>query len=124
MHELAVCQALLTEVERVARDTGAAEVRRVVLRVGPLSGIEPALLRRAFEVARAGGIAATAELSFEAAPVRVRCRECSAEGEVPPNRLLCPSCGSWHTELRAGDELLLQRLELGGLPCATPAAAT
>jgi hydrogenase nickel incorporation protein HypA/HybF len=124
MHELAVCQALLVEVERVAREAGAAGVRRVVLRVGPLSGVEPALLHRAFDVARAGGIAAAAELSFEAAAVRVRCRECSAEGEVPANRLLCPHCGSWRTELRAGDEMVLQRVEFGGLPCATPAAAT
>jgi hydrogenase nickel incorporation protein HypA/HybF len=112
------------QVERVARDTGAAQVRRVVLRVGPLSGVEPALLRRAFDVARAGGIAATAELSFVDAPVRVRCLDCGAESGAAANRLLCAACGAWRTRLLEGDELMLQRLEFGGLPCATPAAAT
>lgn len=121
MHELAVCQALLEQVERAARAAGAATVARVVLRVGPLSGVEPALLARAFEVARAGGIAAAAELRVEPAPVRVRCRECRAEHDVPPNRLLCPGCGSWRTELRAGDELVLQRLEFVAAPAAAAA---
>jgi hydrogenase nickel incorporation protein HypA/HybF len=111
MHELAVCQALLTEVERAAGQAGAAAVRRVLVRIGALSGVEPQLLARAFEVARAGGIAAAAELSLEVTPVRVRCRDCGAEHEVPPNRLLCPACGSWRTALRAGDELVLQRVE-------------
>jgi len=83
MHELAVCQALLTEVERAAGQAGAAAVRRVLVRIGALSGVEPQLLARA----------------------------CGAEHEVPPNRLLCPACGSWRTALRAGDELVLQRVE-------------
>ena len=117
MHELAVCQALLTEVGRVARDAGAGPVQRVVLRVGPLSGIEPELLSRAFEVARAG-IADRAELCIELSPVRVRCHDCGAEREVPPNRLTCRDCGSRHTELRAGDELILQRVEFAAAAAA------
>jgi hydrogenase nickel incorporation protein HypA/HybF len=118
MHELAVCQALLTQVERAAREARALAVRRVVVRIGPLSGVEPQLLARAFEVARAGGVAAAAELSLEPAPVRIRCRECGTEHEVPPNRLLCGACGSWRTELRAGDELVLQRLEFAAAAAA------
>lgn len=118
MHELAVCQALLTEVERSARQAGAATVRRVVVRVGPLSGVEPELLARAFEVARAGSIAATAELALQRAPARVRCRDCGSEHEVPPNRLLCGACGSWRTDLRAGDELVLQRVEFAAAAAA------
>jgi hydrogenase nickel incorporation protein HypA/HybF len=124
MHELAVCQALLTQVERAARDARAGPLLRVVVRVGPLSGVEPGLLRRAFDVARLGGIATTAELSFEDAPVRVRCLDCGAESAAAANRLLCAACGAWRTRLIEGDELVLQRLEFGGLPCATPAAAT
>ena len=133
MHELAVCQALLTEVQRVARETRAGAVRRVVLRVGPLSGVEPQLLARAFEVARAGSVAAQAELHIEPGAVRVRCLECDTEQDATAQRLVCGRCGSFRTHLLAGDELVLQRVEFaavtaaardGGLPCATPAAAT
>ena len=117
MHELAVCQALLTQVQRVAAEHGARAVRRVVLKVGPLSGVEPQLLRRAFDVARLGGIAAEAELSIEPVAVRVRCRECEAETDAAANRLLCGRCGAWQTQLLSGEELVLQRVEL------VPAAA-
>jgi hydrogenase nickel incorporation protein HypA/HybF len=111
MHELAVCQALLTQVQRVAREARAGAVRRIVLQVGPLSGVEPQLLRRAFDVARLGGIAAEAELSIEPAPVRVRCLECGVESDATANRLLCARCGTWRTHLLSGEELVLQRVE-------------
>lgn len=118
MHELAVCQALLTQVERVAAQTRAGPVRRIVLKVGPLSGVEPQLLRHAFDVARLGGIAAEAELSIEPAGVRVRCLECNAESDAAANRLLCARCGAWHTQLLGGEELVLQRLEFAPAPAA------
>lgn len=111
MHELAVCQALLTEIERAAPATGAGPLARVIVRIGPLSGVEPALLARAFVLARAGTAAAAAELRFEEAPVRVQCLECRGESPALANRLLCGHCGSWRTRVVSGDELVLQRLE-------------
>ena len=63
------------------------------------------------------GLAAD-DLALETAPVRIRCRECGSEHAVPPNRLLCGDCGSWRTELLAGDELVLQRLEFAAAAAA------
>ncbi len=57
MHELAVCQALMTQVEQVASREGAARVTAVMLQVGPLSGVEPRLLQDAWPIASAGSIA-------------------------------------------------------------------
>lgn len=112
MHELSVCQALLAQVSEVARTHGAHAVSRIVVRIGPLSGVEPALLAQAFPLARAGSLAAEAGLDIEAAPVRVRCGRCGAETEAAANRLLCAACGDYHTTLIAGDELLLVKVEL------------
>jgi hydrogenase nickel incorporation protein HypA/HybF len=119
MHELAVCQALLTEVERVAGRTAAGPLARILVRVGPLSGVEPRLLERAFSVARAGTAAAGAELCVEDAPIRVRCLECQRESVATANRLLCGHCGHWRTDVVSGDELTLQRLEFQ--PAGSPA---
>ena len=47
MHELSVCGALLDEVSRLAMQHGASAVSMVNLRLGPLSGVEPALLQAA-----------------------------------------------------------------------------
>jgi hydrogenase nickel incorporation protein HypA/HybF len=112
MHELSVCQSLLDQVQRIAADHGADRVERIVLRIGPLSGVEGPLLRNAFPLAAAGTVAEHAVLEIEPAPVRVHCITCGAESDATPNRLLCGACGDWHTRLVSGDEMLLARLEL------------
>jgi hydrogenase nickel incorporation protein HypA/HybF len=115
MHELAVCQGMLAQVERVATAHGASGVTRILITVGPLSGIEAQLLERAFCVARAGTLADGATLEIEAAPVRVHCTACGAESDAAVNRLVCDACGDWRLQLLGGDELLLKRIELTGL---------
>lgn len=112
MHELAVCQGLIREVEAVARAHAAQSVVCVTLCVGPLSGVEPGLLESAFPLASAGTSAARARLVIESAPVKVRCPSCARESQVPSTRLLCAHCGEWRVELLSGAELLLTRVEL------------
>lgn len=120
MHELAVCQALLEQVAEVARQRNALEVSSITVRIGPLSGVEPDLLRRAFEVARAGSVAAGARLVLETEPVRVRCPDCGAERVVPPNRLRCPDCGAGPASIISGDALTLASLALERPETAVP----
>jgi hydrogenase nickel incorporation protein HypA/HybF len=116
MHELAICQQLLSQVERIALERGATAVDRVMVSIGPLSGVEPQLLGRAFDVARAGTLAKEAELEVSTGPVRIRCRGCGGEQEARPNRLLCDACGGWQVEILEGTQLMLMTVELSGLP--------
>jgi hydrogenase nickel incorporation protein HypA/HybF len=115
MHELSVCLSLLQEVERVARQNGAGSVERIVVKVGPLSGVEPDLLKSAWPLASAGTIAEKAELHIELSGVVVSCSSCGAETSAKANRLLCGECGDYRTNLVSGDEMVLQTLELGGI---------
>ena len=112
MHELAVCQGLMRQVDRIAAREGAEQVTLIRLSIGPLSGVEPQLLRDAFPIAAAGSVAAAAELQIESQAVRVRCLSCGAESEAQANRLVCGECGDYRTQLLSGDELLLTSLEL------------
>ena len=59
MHELAICQALIEQVEAIARERLARRVGTVCVSIGPLSGVEPRLLEQAFPVASAGRNTAT-----------------------------------------------------------------
>ena len=68
MHELSVCQALIDQVARVAREQRAARISAIHVSVGPLSGIEPQLLEQAYPLAAAGSLAEEAELYIESAP--------------------------------------------------------
>jgi hydrogenase nickel incorporation protein HypA/HybF len=112
MHELSVCQSLIAQVERIASAHNARTVDKIVVRLGPLSGVEIPLLRQAYTLARAGTIAENAELVTEIQPIRVACRTCGAETNASVNRLLCGACGDYHTRLLSGDEMILASVEL------------
>jgi hydrogenase nickel incorporation protein HypA/HybF len=112
MHELSVCLSLVDQVEQVARDHDASSVTRIILSVGPLSGVEPELLRHAYPMAVAGTVAADAELVVESADIVVRCSQCDGETKAAPNKLLCGDCGDYRTQVISGDELTLMSVEL------------
>jgi hydrogenase nickel incorporation protein HypA/HybF len=112
VHELSVAQALVEQVEGLMAEHGAQGVARIRLRIGPLSGVLPDLLATALPLAAAGTGVEGAELECVASPLRVRCQTCGAESDAQPNRLLCASCGDWHTQVISGDEMILERVEL------------
>ena len=116
MHELAICQALISQVAALADERRAISVSDIHVAVGLLSGVESPLLRNAFPVAAAGTVADGATLHIEDVRVRVYCPRCDVESEVDANRLLCSHCGGWRNRLVGGDELLLTRVELERRP--------
>ena len=112
MHELAVCQGLMGQVEQIARRENAERITRILLSIGPLSGVEATLLKDAFPIAAAGTVAEDADLAIEEQAVRVKCLSCGTESEASANRLLCAACGDYRTQLVSGDEMLLMSVEL------------
>lgn len=112
MHELSVCQALLHEVAKTAASRGASAVERITIEVGRLSGVEPELLARAFEMARVGTCASQAVLVIQTLEITVSCTECGATSQVEPTHLTCGACHGYRTRVIEGDELRLRALEL------------
>ena len=112
MHELAICQALMNQVESIAVQRNARSVVSIVVGMGPLSGVEAQLLKHAYPVASAGTVGEGAELVIEDLPVRIKCTQCGNESDALPNKLVCKACGDWRTTLISGDELILMRVEL------------
>lgn len=116
MHELAVAQALVEQVDGVIRQHHAMAASSIRVRIGPLAGVVPELLATAFPLAAAGSRMECAHLDLVAAPIKVRCQTCGAESEAAMNRLVCGACGDWHTQIVSGDELLLESVELEPTP--------
>jgi hydrogenase nickel incorporation protein HypA/HybF len=126
VHELSICQALLNQVNDVARDAGCKHVEQVTIAIGPLAGVEPGLLASAFAVMKIDGCAAEATLIIESAGVEVECELCAAISPAAANRLICAACGGYRTRVVAGQELCLLRVELrAAVPARslTPACA-
>jgi hydrogenase nickel incorporation protein HypA/HybF len=116
MHELAICQSVLEQVLAVASSPNKRQIGRITLRIGPLAGVEPALLRIAFPLVAVGTPCEGAMLEIEETSVRVRCQTCGSTSDVPPNRLLCADCGAWRVTVVSGDEMLLANVTLGEPP--------
>lgn len=112
MHELSLCVSLLEQVAQIAAERAAANVTKIELDIGPLSGVEADLLRNAYPIAAAGTIAERAELVIRGTDIIVRCMSCKAETDAKPNRLVCGSCGDFRTRIVSGDEMILRSLEI------------
>lgn len=112
MHELAICQALIEQLDAIAAQHVKKQIVKVDLKIGPLSGVVPQLLVDAFSIAKKASCAEQARLDISTGDIVVFCRHCNSESRVKINQLVCHQCGDWQTELISGDEMLLQRVEL------------
>lgn len=95
-----------------ARAAGATRIAGLRLRVGRLSGVVPEAMRFAWDVVRAGTIAADASLEIETVAAVVWCDGCRAEFECADFLAGCPHCHRPSVELRHGRELEIKAVEL------------
>ena len=110
MHEYSLVQSLLDRVEREAAAHGATVVHRLRLQIGEMSGVETDLLRSAYDTFTDRSICADAALEIVPVAVRWGCPAC--EVEVPVGGALrCSACGG-PARLTAGDEIVLERIEM------------
>lgn len=110
MHEYSIVQALLERVEDEARRRQAAQVHRVCVSIGELSGVEIELLRTAFDTIRHRTSCHDAALEVRRVEAQWECRACHA----PIARgaaLRCVSCGQ-PARLARGDEIMLDQIEM------------
>jgi hydrogenase nickel incorporation protein HypA/HybF len=109
MHELSIAQAV---VQIASRHAAGRRVTRVELRVGHLRQVVPSALEFAFELLITGTPLEGAELQIEEVPARGRCPRCGAETELHTFPFRCGRCGAIDLELQAGEELLVDALEI------------
>lgn len=112
MHELSVAQSLIRTVLHHLEEKRISRVRRIVIRVGPWSGISADALQFNYELLRGDFTAlAAAELTIEEPPVSAICQDC---GRTFSGSLLitrCPECQSENFTFSGGDDLVIRYLE-------------
>ena len=112
MHEFSVVQALISQVEDIALQYNASAVSKIYVIVGEVSGVEPHLLKMAFDTFKENTVASKAELVLEFQKPVIYCSDCNKEFSLERYSMVCPSCGSFKVRLLKGDELVLRTLEL------------
>lgn len=109
MHELSIAQAVVGIAQRHA---AGRRVMKVEVSVGYLRQVVPSALEFAFELLTRDTALDGAELVITEVPVLVRCRACDLESTLDGFPLQCARCGGLDVELRAGQELFVDALEV------------
>lgn len=113
MHELSIALKLIDLAAEEARRQGQAEVVRIHVRLGPLSGVVKEALVSAYQLARDDTPLAAADLTVEEVPVIVFCPDCRAESPLASlQHLQCGRCGAATGRIVSGAELELVSLEM------------
>ncbi|MCA9054242.1 MAG: hydrogenase maturation nickel metallochaperone HypA [Planctomycetaceae bacterium] len=112
MHEQSLVRSLLAQVEQLRIEHGGVAVTCVEVEIGPLSGVEPLLVREAFELLVGESCAAQSELRIHNVPLLCHCRDCGADWSAESCRFVCPACQSNSVRILSGDEFRLRTINL------------
>jgi hydrogenase nickel incorporation protein HypA/HybF len=110
MHEYSIVQSLVDSVAAAVGTRSDAAVHRVHVAIGELAGVDCTLLATAYEVFRDGTLCEHAALTIDRIPARWECPRCGAVMQRG-GFLRCALCHE-PANLAAGDEIVLQRIEL------------
>lgn len=111
MHEMSVTRSILEIVRREMAANDIKKLRKLKLRVGELTAIEPEALRFSFDVSIKGTALEGALLEIEETVLRGRCLKCFEEFRITAFENRCPKCASTDIERISGHELDIISIE-------------
>lgn len=112
MHEMSICESIVSVIEQQAVAQAFRKVNMVRLEIGPLAGVEIEALRFSFEVVTRGGIADQARLDVIELAAQGWCLHCAKSVPVKERFDACPDCGGYQVQITGGDELRIKEMEV------------
>lgn len=112
MHEYSIVQSLLDACEDNAKANEASKVTKVVVKIGVMSGVEPELLKTAFDTFKEQTMCEEAQFIMNIQKVVVKCQKCFEESTLEKLEYACPKCQSLELDVIDGEDMFLMQLEL------------
>ena len=112
MRERQAIQAVLTRVLLRARESDAAQVKRVQIAVGEISELDRPVIQQHWDELSHGTAAERARLDFRLIEAEVQCMACFQKYHPVERKIHCPYCGSYGAKVLSGEEFHLESIEL------------
>ena len=112
MHEYSIVQALLNQCEENARKNNSTKVKKVIVKIGVMSGVEPDLLKIAFDTFKENTICSECIYIQNIQPLEIKCHKCNIKSILKKNQYCCPECQSIDLDVIDGEDMYLMQLEL------------
>lgn len=113
MHEISLVKNIFGSLDSVYAENERKKIKKIYMKVGLLSNVEPILMQNAFEavVATERKEYRDCELQIEVLPILVHCDECNEASEIVNYKFVC-SCNKPTNKVIQGNELLISGVEL------------
>ena len=112
MHELPVTENILSIALRHAEQAGAQRITALYLTIGQLSSMVDDSIQFYWDIVSEGTAAQGARLHFKRIPARLLCLDCGQEYAPDGYELACPACQGTQIRVVAGEEFLLESIEV------------
>jgi hydrogenase nickel insertion protein HypA len=112
MHEYSIVQALLNQCEDIAKENSASKIKKVITKIGVMSGVETHLLQIAFDTFKEKTMCDGAEFIMNVQKLKLHCNGCGAEFEIDEHRYQCLDCESLDVKVIDGEDMYLMSLEM------------
>lgn len=110
MHERTIVKDLLDQIPRLVPNRPLRSVRIATLTIGEFAGVEPELVRLAFDELAPAILHPRARLELIIAPLEAECRSCRRRFRVERFRFLCPACAGEDVVACGGEQIELTSL--------------
>lgn len=112
MHELSIARSIADIVCNLVERKDRRRIRTITVDVGQMSGVVPDSLEFCFQALSPEYDLPPHSLSINRIPFLCSCRACRHEFSNDTGIVVCPSCGSYETEVRSGRELRVATIDL------------
>ena len=112
MHEVSLVRSLIEQVRMIVADNGSGQIMSVKVEIGAICGVEPELVRIAFDRIKFETSLHDTELVIDKSPMVVACAECSNETTLNHFVFRCGICQSGNVRVIRGDEFRLVDITL------------
>lgn len=112
MHEMALCESIVSSLQQAAEREHYSRIHKVHLEIGALAAVETEALLFCYDAVSRGTIAEGSELLIKTIDATAWCLECADVVVIQARYQPCPVCESWHLQVTGGDDLKIKELEV------------